>query len=183
MYFDASGNLDVVRNVLRTLGILDVLERCVHDNVDVLHPVSRLSVWAGQHQMKVVYRYGKEAGKLKCTVILRPIRRDEKGRDIAKVQMAGLTPAEVKKAEEEEEDPDDLAVVEVSGRYRGRASQNEIRFAAAERAIDTLEVESTEGLMQKEELLSFDLDADSDSDDDEVSKGTASQVNGIVATD
>lgn len=159
IYIDAGGDLDVVRGVLRTLGILPVLERIVNEGVDVQHPVSRLAMWAAHRQKKIVYRYGKAAGKMTCTVIVRPIRRTADGKDIAAAKKAeGMSAAAVKRAEEEEDDEDDLAVAVVTGRFRGRASQNEIRFAAAEMAIDRLSVETMDELIRKDEAIFLDLD-------------------------
>ncbi|KAJ7066996.1 hypothetical protein C8F01DRAFT_1119904 [Mycena amicta] len=68
VFLDAEGDLDVVRGVLRRLGLLPVLERMVAEDVDVLHPVSRLHLWASKQHVKVGYEYVQENGKISCTV-------------------------------------------------------------------------------------------------------------------
>ncbi|KAF4598646.1 Dicer-like protein 2 [Pleurotus pulmonarius] len=70
IFLDSTGNLDVVRQVLRKLGYLDILERVVDDEVDVLHPVSRVSLWASNAGKKVTYRPEKVRGEVKCTIVL-----------------------------------------------------------------------------------------------------------------
>ncbi|KAJ8696887.1 Dicer-like protein 2 [Pleurotus ostreatus] len=70
IFLDTSGNLDVVRQVLRRLGHTDILERVVDDGVDVLHPVSRVSLWASKIGKKVKYRTEKVKGEVKCTIAL-----------------------------------------------------------------------------------------------------------------
>jgi len=99
VYLDSRGDWDMVRGVLQSLGILPVLERIVRDEVDVLHPVSRLAVWASQQaeQKKVKYTFEKEKGKIICIINV-----DEE---------------EVYREEEI---------------HRGHASQDQVRFVAAE---------------------------------------------------
>ncbi|KAJ7158709.1 hypothetical protein C8R46DRAFT_1002374 [Mycena filopes] len=102
VFLDSRGDLDVVRRVLRRLGLLPVLERIVWADVDVLHPVSRLSMWASRHGQKLEYSYVQEAREISCAVKV------------------------------------DGEVVEesrVSDEYRGRLSKDEVRLAAAEKAI------------------------------------------------
>ncbi|KAJ7444116.1 hypothetical protein B0H11DRAFT_2343029 [Mycena galericulata] len=43
---DSHKSLEAVRGVLRRLGLLQVLEHIVWANIDMLHPVSRLYLWA-----------------------------------------------------------------------------------------------------------------------------------------
>ena len=100
VYLDSQGNFEVVRRVLRTLGILQVLERIVTDEVDVLHPVSRLSMWGAKHDKKIKYVFEKTKGRMVCVILV-----------------------------------DDEEEVRVDEEYNGRASQEEVKFAAAERAI------------------------------------------------
>lgn len=52
VFLDAEGNLDVVRRVLEKLGIMRIMRRIVADEVDTLHPVSRLTIWAAKHERK-----------------------------------------------------------------------------------------------------------------------------------
>ncbi|KIJ13098.1 hypothetical protein PAXINDRAFT_136464 [Paxillus involutus ATCC 200175] len=100
VYLDSEGNVDTIRQLLRSLGISTCLERLIRDNVDVLHPVSRLSVWAARQQAKIEYDY-----------------KDEKGRVICTITVEGREP------------------VSAGALKRGHASQEEARFAAAEKAI------------------------------------------------
>ncbi|KAG6872281.1 hypothetical protein C0995_011318 [Termitomyces sp. Mi166 len=100
VFLDSSGDIDVVRSVITKLGILPILERIVCDDVDVLHPVSRLSLWASKHGKELQYLYEKEKGKVSCIILV-----DEK---------------------------EECRVTET---YHGRASQEEVKFMAAEQAI------------------------------------------------
>jgi len=70
VYLDSEGDIDAVRALLRRLGVLSQLERIVRDDVDVLHPVSRLSVWASQKQKEIDYNYKEEKvkGLVVCTI-------------------------------------------------------------------------------------------------------------------
>ncbi len=110
VYLDAGGDLDVVRNVMRVLGILPLLERIVRDNVDVLHPVSRLAVWASKQDKKVKYSYERSKGSVTCVIKL---------------------------------DDEILEEAKVADRDRGKLTELEVRFAAAEEAIKFLDVQYT----------------------------------------
>ena len=68
IFLDSGGSFEVVRRVLYKLGILQVLERIIRDDVDVLHPVSRLSLWAQKHGKEVSYDYGREKGEVSCII-------------------------------------------------------------------------------------------------------------------
>ncbi|KAJ3994224.1 hypothetical protein F5050DRAFT_1809806 [Lentinula boryana] len=121
VYLDSEGNLDVVREVIRNLGLYQVLERMVKEDLDVLHPVSRLSMWAATQAVaasdlnsdpsteaihkKVEYDFKKEKGRVSCAVLLDG------------VELEGSRVDEV---------------------YGGKASQEEVRLAAAEQAIKIL---------------------------------------------
>ena len=70
VYLDSQGNMETVHTLLRTLGIQEYLERIVRDGVDVLHPVSRLGIWASRQQQEVEYKYSEEKGKVICTVTI-----------------------------------------------------------------------------------------------------------------
>ncbi|KAI0771225.1 P-loop containing nucleoside triphosphate hydrolase protein [Trametes elegans] len=72
VYVDSRGSLDAVRGVMRSLGLMQIIERVVVDDVDVLHPVSRLAIWAAQQepQKMVEYKFVKEKGQVKCTVVM-----------------------------------------------------------------------------------------------------------------
>ncbi|KAG6829276.1 hypothetical protein H0H92_005096 [Tricholoma furcatifolium] len=103
VFLDSNGSLDAVRSVVTKLGIMPILERIVRDDVDVLHPVSSLSIWASKLGKNLEYRYEKEKGRISCVILL-----DEK---------------------------EEFRCTEA---YYGRASQEEVRFMAAERAIKEL---------------------------------------------
>jgi dsRNA-specific ribonuclease len=103
IYLDSNGNLDVIRRVLRKLGILPILERIVEDDVDILHPVSRLSVWASRNSTEIEYKFEKCKDTITCVILL---NGNEK--------------------------------YWVTDTYRGHASQNDVKFAAAEQAIKAL---------------------------------------------
>ncbi|KAI6114085.1 hypothetical protein F5141DRAFT_1002265 [Pisolithus sp. B1] len=100
VFLDSSGNIETVRTLLRTLGIMDYLERVVQENVDVLHPVSRLGIWVSQQHKQIAYDYTEEKGNVVCTITV-----------------------------------DGLEPVQAKAEKRGRVSQEEARFAAAEKAI------------------------------------------------
>lgn len=70
VFIDSEGALPVVAEVLRTLGILQVLEHIIQDDVDVLHPVSRLSLWAQKHERAISYETTRAGGKVVCAVIV-----------------------------------------------------------------------------------------------------------------
>jgi dsRNA-specific ribonuclease len=103
IYLDSNGDMDVVRKVLRRLRILPILERIVEDDVDVLHPVSRLSVWAARKSKVIEYKFEKEKDTITCLILL-----------------------------------DGKEEYRVTDTYRGHASQNDAKFAAAEQAIKAL---------------------------------------------
>jgi endoribonuclease Dicer len=66
----------------------------------VLHPVSRLSMWAQKLDKEIEYHMEKDKGRLTCVIMV-----------------------------------DDKEKVRLKGEYVGRASQEELRFLAAEQAI------------------------------------------------
>ncbi|KAL6308377.1 P-loop containing nucleoside triphosphate hydrolase protein [Sparassis latifolia] len=70
VYLDSEGSLEAVTKVMRTLGIMDALERIVEGNVDVLHPVSRLQEWADRQdpQQEVEYEMTKTKLEITCTI-------------------------------------------------------------------------------------------------------------------
>ncbi|KAJ4485529.1 hypothetical protein J3R30DRAFT_3696891 [Lentinula aciculospora] len=116
-YIDSEGNLEVVREVMRSLGLYQILERIVKEDLDVLHPVSRLSMWVATQAVadpdkdsevvhkKIDYDFKKEKGRISCAILLDG------------VELEGSR-------------VDDL--------YGGRASQEEVRLASAEQAIKVL---------------------------------------------
>ncbi|KAF8876387.1 hypothetical protein BD779DRAFT_1677791 [Infundibulicybe gibba] len=100
VYLDSGGNFDAVRGVLANLGILQILERIVHNDTDVLHPVSRLSLWASKYDRELEYLYERGKGNVICVVMV-------DGKEEARA----------------------------TERYRGRASQEEAKYTAAEQVI------------------------------------------------
>lgn len=108
VFLDSDGNFSTVSNVLRTLGVMDVLERIIlRDEMDVLHPISRLTIWVAKQvpQQSVKLEVDKLKGNVSCTVLI-----------------------------------DDEPIATVEEVYRSRASQEQVRFAAAEQAIKRLHV-------------------------------------------
>ena len=110
IYIDSGGSFDTVQAVLRKLGILDIIERIVSEDVDILHPVSRLDVWASKQGKKIEYEYEKVDDQVTCIV----------------------------KLDGEEEH-------RFSDVYRGVASQNDAKFAAAEMVIRKLKLREQDG--------------------------------------
>ncbi|RDB26587.1 Dicer-like protein 2 [Hypsizygus marmoreus] len=102
VYLDSNGDLDAARQVLRSLGIMQILEHIVREDVDVLHPVSRLSMWASNHDKELEYLYEKQKGNVSCVIVV-----------------------------------DGKEEVRCTEQYRGHASQEEVKFLAAEMAIKT----------------------------------------------
>lgn len=100
IFLDSQGNIPLVRQILYNLGIMPILERVVSEDVDVLHPVSRLSLWAQKNDKTLEYTYIREKGRISCAIMV----------------------------DEKEE-------VRVTDLWRGKVSQEEVRFAAAEQAI------------------------------------------------
>ncbi|THH28228.1 hypothetical protein EUX98_g5976 [Antrodiella citrinella] len=72
VFLDSGGNLDAVRAVLTTLGIYSVMERIVNEEIDVLHPVSRLAIWAAKQvpPKKLGVVVERERGDIICSVIV-----------------------------------------------------------------------------------------------------------------
>ncbi|KAF9005526.1 hypothetical protein BDQ17DRAFT_1424006 [Cyathus striatus] len=105
VFLDSNGNIDVARDVIKKLGIWDILEHIVRNDVDVLHPVSRLALWASKRDKELDYKFKRDRGDVSCTVLL----------------------------DGEEE-------ITESDIYYGKASQDEVKFAAAEKAIQVLKL-------------------------------------------
>ncbi|ESK92116.1 rna helicase rnase [Moniliophthora roreri MCA 2997] len=103
VYLDTEGDLEVVRSVLRNLGLMQILERIVREGIDVLHPVSRLSMWAAKKGKRIEYHSSREHGNVCCSILI-----------------------------------DEEEVARVSANYHGNTSKEEVRLAAAEKAIKVL---------------------------------------------
>jgi dsRNA-specific ribonuclease len=100
VYLDSQGDLKITRSVMRNLGIMQILERILHDDVDVLHPVSRLSLWADKAHKELRYEYEKTKGEISCKILV--------------------------------DGKEEVRSTEI---HHGRASQDEVRLLAAEKAI------------------------------------------------
>ena len=100
IFLDSRGNIPLVRQILYKLGIMPILERVVSDDVDVLHPVSRLSLWAQKNERTIEYVYEREGGRINCVIMV-----------------------------------DDKEEVRVADLWKGKKSQEEVKFVAAEQAI------------------------------------------------
>ncbi|KAH8104749.1 P-loop containing nucleoside triphosphate hydrolase protein [Cristinia sonorae] len=72
VFLDARGDLDAVRGVLKKLGMYAIMERIVDQDVDVLHPISRLAIWCAKQdpQKKLEVRVEKDKGNVTCTVLV-----------------------------------------------------------------------------------------------------------------
>lgn len=111
VYLDSRGNMDVVRQVLRKIGIMQQLERNLKDDVDVLHPLTRVHIWAARQQKELTSEFEEERGHVTCTIT-----------------VEGREP------------------VQATAEKRGRASQEEARFAAAEKAIQLWDIRANDGI-------------------------------------
>ncbi len=112
-FLDLEGNLDRTRDVMRVIGVLLLLERIIKDDIDVLHPVSRLSVWASKQGQKVKYTFPEEKKNVSCVIEL----HQGEGGGIRVLEEA-----------------------RVMDRNRGKVTKLEVKFAAAEHAIKLLHV-------------------------------------------
>jgi len=70
VYLDSQGDLDIVRGVMRNLGLMQILERIVEKDIDVLHPVSRLSLWASKNGKDLEYCYEMSKGEVTCVILV-----------------------------------------------------------------------------------------------------------------
>ena len=128
VYLDTRGDMEVVRRVLGTLGILPVLERIVAEGVDVLHPVSRLAQWASKSkpQKMIKYRFETAEKRITCTIRMKD-KSDQINSEKAEATSENL-----------DGELETIAVAEAE--YRGHGSKEEVKFAAAEQAIQALEL-------------------------------------------
>ncbi len=69
IFLDSGRSLDVASDVLRKLGILQLLEHImiIADDVDVLHPITRLSLRAQKNENEITY----ETKRTGCAVVSR----------------------------------------------------------------------------------------------------------------
>ena len=134
VYLDTRGDMEVIRKVLRTFGVLPVLERIVEEGVDVLHPVSRLSHWASKSKPQKAIKYHFEIAekKVTCTIGIRD-KPDKANSEKAEVESGAV-----------DEESETIAVAEAE--YRGHGSKEEVKFAAAEQAIQYLKIREVRSL-------------------------------------
>ncbi|KAJ7756484.1 hypothetical protein DFH07DRAFT_820736 [Mycena maculata] len=99
VFLDSHGSLDTVRSVLRQLGLIQVLERIVWANIDVLHPVSRLHLWASKRDVELSYSFLQEKGEISCAVKLNG--EEVEGSRVADQYHGKLTKEEVRLAASE----------------------------------------------------------------------------------
>ena len=71
-FIDSGGNLETVKDIMKTLGMYSIMERIVTDDVDVLHPVSRLGIWTAKQvpPKKMRIEMGKKDGNMSCTIFV-----------------------------------------------------------------------------------------------------------------
>jgi len=134
VYLDTRGNMEVIRTVLRTLGVLPVLERITEEGVDVLHPVSRLAQWASKSkpQKIIKYRFETAEKRITCTIGMKD-KPDKVSDDKAEA-----------KSERIDGELETIAVAEAE--YRGHGSKEEVKFAAAEQAVQNLKIREIRSL-------------------------------------
>ena len=134
VYLDCRGDMEIVRRVLGTFGILPVLERIVMEGVDVLHPVSRLAHWAAKSKPQKIVKYNFQVAekRITCTIGMRD-RPDQAGDRKGEAASADL-----------DRELETIAVAEAE--YRGHGSKEEVKFEAAERAIQALEIRDVHSL-------------------------------------
>lgn len=70
VYLDSEGDMEVTKALVWKLGIMPMLERIVQDNVDVLHPISRLALWADSRGVDIQYEVDSTSvpGRVSCVV-------------------------------------------------------------------------------------------------------------------
>ncbi|TFY79805.1 hypothetical protein EWM64_g4204 [Hericium alpestre] len=117
VFLDTDGDFSAVRVVLDRLGIMSTLEWIVESGMDVQHPVSRLHMWAAKQNDEPEIKFEIE-------------------------KEAGMVSCTVIIVREEER----IEVVTMEDEWRGRISQDHVRFAAAEKAMEILESQAEEDL-------------------------------------
>lgn len=113
VFLDSHGSLDAVRGVLRTLGFMGIMERIVHDDVDVLHPVSRLAIWADKYDSTCEIKVEKAHGDVSCVVLVngeeesRAVKKYRGKMSLNEVRFAAAEGAVRKRCIIEQEQPED----------------------------------------------------------------------------
>lgn len=116
VFLDSEGDLNAVKDVMKTLGMFSIMERIVDADVYVLHPVSQLGIWAAQEdpQKKMRMEMEKKDGNISCTIFMddeEVAKSVEKNRGIVtrnKVRFAAADAAIKKLVLNEEESFDDV---------------------------------------------------------------------------
>lgn len=108
VFLDSRGDMDIIRNIMKKIGIMRVLEHIVVDDVDVLHPISRLTFWTQKTGQELDFRFDRKGANIVCQIL------------IGGTELEGARASTV---------------------FRGnRVSQDEVKFAAAEAAIEKLKL-------------------------------------------
>lgn len=119
VFLDSHGDLDVVRGLLDKLGLKAVMDRVITDNVEVLHPISRLYIWAAQNGKKCKVDVVNEKDHRTVTCIVKiddteEFRATEARRGQTSVMQVRFAAAEgalrklkIREREGHEEDTDD----------------------------------------------------------------------------
>jgi endoribonuclease Dicer len=144
IWLDSEGDYDVVRAVLVHLGILPILDRIIEHNVDVQHPVSRLSLWASREYKKVEFKYEKDKGKITCVIVIHHFEKGKK-EEIGKPSV----------------------IMKVQTMYKGKRAEDEARFHAAEVAVKELEVKTIEQMIEEDILLELDIEEEEEEEEEE----------------
>ncbi|PPQ70610.1 hypothetical protein CVT24_000683 [Panaeolus cyanescens] len=72
VFLDSEGDMETTTALVWRLGIMPMLERIVVDNVDILHPISRLALWADSRGVDVQYEVDSTSvpGRVSCVVFV-----------------------------------------------------------------------------------------------------------------
>ncbi|KAF7312367.1 hypothetical protein MIND_00250000 [Mycena indigotica] len=159
VFIDSAGDLGVVEQLLRRLGLMQVLERVVADDVDVLHPVSRLHEWASARHAKVDCEYVQTDDRISCVVT---IDGEPKPETRAESWYAGkMSKHEVKLAASHKANKvcKDWVIEDAESRKRKREESDVEELAVVEEVIEApMEDDDNEEYMDRE-LTEEDMDA------------------------
>ncbi|KAI0074129.1 P-loop containing nucleoside triphosphate hydrolase protein [Panus rudis PR-1116 ss-1] len=72
VFLDCGGDLNVIRDVLKKIGHFTIMERIVREEVDVLHPISRLAIWAAKYDppKELDIKVLKVKGTVSCSIFV-----------------------------------------------------------------------------------------------------------------
>ncbi|CAL1712693.1 unnamed protein product [Somion occarium] len=116
IFIDCKGDLDTIRRVLSKLGHRAIMEHIVKDEVDVLHPVSRIAIWAAKPdpKRKLGIKVEKQKGEISCVIsvdeeeVARATERYRGKSSTNHVRFAAAEEAIKKLRIIEEEEPEDV---------------------------------------------------------------------------